>query len=174
MKYIIDTDTLKMIPYKETEEKKTLADIILPWVGTKEYDGVVADIQNWYYGFVSKTAWCATCVSYAAHLLGNPVEKYVGKFENVDLMKDHINKQGRLDCTKNYGGGAYTPVRGDLIFFSLKYSYKDCTHVGVVLEANPNTGNVTCISGNSSDMVKIDSYNYYTNKYVVAFGNMQN
>lgn len=173
MRYIVDTERLTITPLDETSEKKTLADIMTPWIGTKEYDGVIAEIQNWYYGRLVKDAWCATAVSYAAHLLGGEIEKIVGKYENVDSMKKHLVNQNRLDCTKNYGGGAYKPVRGDLVFFSAVHNYKDCTHVGVILTADNKTGYLETVSGNASDMVKRDTYNYLNDRYVVAFGNIQ-
>lgn len=171
MRYIIDTEKLTITPITESKPRN-LADIMKEWEGAREYEGIVAEIQKWYYGYVLEDAWCATSVSYAAHLAGGEIEKQVGKYENVDRMKDHLNQQNRLDCTKNYGGGAYIPKVGDLVFFSIKYSYKDCTHVGAITAVNASTGRISVISGNCDDMVKTKDYNYFTDRYVVAFGNL--
>ena len=85
-------------------------------------------------------------------------------------MKEHFNTRGFLDCTPNYGGGAYKAKRGDLVFFSDNHTYADCTHVGVVQAINYDTGYLQWIGGNTSDAISSKKTNYLTDKYVVAFG----
>lgn len=146
----------------------TLADLFEKYQGTKEYNGIVAEIQKWYYGNLVRDAWCATSVSYFAHVLN--ISDQTGKFENVDGMKDFMNKRHMLDCTRNYGGGTYLPKRGDLVFFSSYHKYVDCTHVAVVSKVDHATGEMDYVGGNQSDMICVKHANYLADKYVVAFG----
>lgn len=147
-----------------------MADIMESMLGAVEYDETVTKIQTWFYGTLMKTAWCCTCVSYCAEKAG--VAAQTGKYENVDSMKEFMNSINRLDCTKRYGGGAYKPKRGDVVFMSIAYSYADCTHVGVVAEVDNATGYLKVISGNSNDSIRYTEYNYLQDDYVVAFGNI--
>lgn len=137
-------------------------------IGTREYDGIVKKIQEWYYGRLVKASWCCTSLSYFAELCG--VGDQTGKHENVDRMKDYMRNRDMLDCTKNYGGGQYKPKMGDIVFMSSKHDFNDCTHVGAVYSIDNITGRIDVISGNCDDMIKIKSYNYLTDKYIVAFG----
>lgn len=152
----------------EPSTDKTIADYFEKYLGTKEYDGIVKTIQEWYYGRLVKAAWCATSVSYFAYVAGKG--SIVGKFENVNRMKEHLNRNNLLDCTKNYLGGNYKAKRGDLVFLSSTHKYEDCTHVGVVSEIDHATGRLVVVSGNSKDSIRLDEYNYLTDLYVVAFG----
>lgn len=171
MKCYVDGAPYNLVPAGDVPKINTLADEFEKYLGTKEYDGIVATIQKWYYGKLVKDAWCATSVSYFANLIG-VLDQLGGKAENVDVIKDRMNSKGRLDCTALYGGGHYKPKRGDLIFFSSKNIYKDCTHVGVVVEINHDTGYLKAISGNTSNKIGYTTHNYFTDKYVVAFGNV--
>lgn len=146
----------------------TIADAMELFIGAKEWDDTTRMIQEWYYGSFVKDAWCTTGLSYFADVCH--VIDQTGKHENVDKMKDYMNKRKMLDCTANYGGGSYKAKRGDVIFFSSKYTYRDCTHVGVISEINHDTGYVKYCSCNSKDSIRWDTRNYITDKYVVAFG----
>lgn len=176
MKIVIDTEkNIVMVDgdvvfnAESTGHKTDLAGMFEAYEGTKEYEGIVKVIQTWYYGDMVKAAWCATAVSYFAYICG--LSDLVGKYENVDYMKENLRSKGRLDCTANYGGGAYKPKRNDLVFFSKYNTYTDCTHVMVVQEIKGDY--VICIGGNTDDAITSKTYNYKTNKYVVAFGNLQ-
>lgn len=149
---------------------ETMADLFEQYLGVTEYNGVVIDIQTWYYGRLVKDAWCATSVSYFANKCG--VSEQVGKHENCDRMKDYMNKKGTLHKTKKYGGnGSYIPKRGDVVFMSSKNTYSDITHVGVVSSINGDKLKV--VSGNMKDMIQIDEYSLSTSTYVVAFGEVK-
>lgn len=66
----------------------TLADKFEEYAGTKEYHGIVAVIQRWFYGEMIRASWCATSVSYFAELLGI-LGQLGGKNENVyEMMMD--------------------------------------------------------------------------------------
>lgn len=159
----------KVVVEPEFNAKMTMADFAEEYLGNREWDDTLRNIQKWFYGKVLLLPWCATFASYMASL--SNVTEQVGKFDNVDLMKSHLNKQGRLDCTKNYGGGAYVPKRGDLVFFSAKHTYSDCTHVAIVTAFDNSTGKFEYIGGNQSNAVTMKTDNV-SNLYVVAFGNI--
>lgn len=143
----------------------TIADEMMKHEGAKEYEGIVATIQKWYYGSIVKQPWCATCISYFADICG--VSKQIGKHENVDRMKDYLNKQDKIKMSKAYGGD-YIPKKGDIIFFSSNHTYDDCTHVGAVISVTNN--NVTWIGGNTSDKIMVKTNNMKSDKYVVCYG----
>lgn len=175
MRVEIDTATktawLDGKEYALTEKQmsmiKTGADLMEEHLGTKEYEGIVADIQRWYYGRLVKAAWCATSVSYFLDKAG--VGKQTGRFESCTRMLESFKKRGYLDATAFYGGGAYSPKRGDIVFLSWKCKF-DPDHVGFISSINKDTGELVVTSGNSSDMIKQDSYNYFKDKRVIAFG----
>ena len=167
MKYLIDTDAGTCIPYGE-EKMGNIADEMEACIGAKEWDETVTKIQKWFYGYLSKTAWCATGLSYFSALAGKLEQ--TGMFENVDDMKEYMDSRNRLDCTKNYGGGAYKAKRGDVVFMSSKDDSLDWTHFGGWAEIAPDTGRGVIISCNHSDMIVIDTRNFITDKYVVAWG----
>lgn len=172
MKYLIDTDTGTCVPYTGVVLTfNNIADAMESCLGAKEWDETVEKIQKWFYGSFVKAAWCATGVSYFSMLAHKLTQ--TGQYENVDSMKEYMDSRGMLDCTKNYGGGAYVPKRGDIVFMSNKYSYLDCTHVGVVSEIDTHTGKVVVVSCNCDDMIKKKTYNYLTDKYVVAWGRIE-
>ena len=63
-KYIVDTDTGTCVPYDTSTYGVRLLSLMETHLGTREYDGIAATIQKWYYGSLVKAAWCATCLSY--------------------------------------------------------------------------------------------------------------
>lgn len=149
---------------------QTMADLFEQHLGVTEYNGIVIDIQTWYYGRLVKAAWCATSVSYFADKA--KVSNQVGKHENCDRMKDFMSAKGKLHKVKRYGGdGKYIPKRGDVVFMSSKNTYNDITHVGVVSSISGNELKV--VSGNMKDMIRIDTYYLNTSTYVVAFGEVE-
>lgn len=87
----------------------TLADMFAPHAGTHEYDGIVAEIQKWYYGSLVKASWCATSVSYFWHALkGNKILHA----ENVKVLLDQCKSSGMRLITE------LTDMRrGDIVFF---------------------------------------------------------
>lgn len=66
---------------------KTITDCFEPYIGTKEYNGIVKTMIEWYYGHFAKVAWCAISCSYMANQLGIS-DQFGGKNDNVyHLMK---------------------------------------------------------------------------------------
>lgn len=144
---------------------KNLASEFMKHVGAKEYTGIVETIQKWYYGSLVKDAWCATSVSYFAEQCG--LSEQIGKHENVDRMKEYMEKRGKIKMSPAYGGD-YKPKKGDLVFFSKGNTYKDCTHVGVV--SGVKEDNITWVGGNTSDAIATKINNMRYDKYLVCFG----
>lgn len=168
-KYLIDTDAGTCVPFSGgVLLYDNIADAIESCLGASEWDATTEKIQTWFYGSFVKDAWCATGLSYFSMLAKKLTQ--TGQHENVDSMKEYMDSRGMLDCTKNYGGGAYVPKRGDVVFMSGKYSYLDCTHVGVVSEVDTHTGRVVVTSCNCDNSIKKKTYNYLTDKYIVAWG----
>lgn len=60
----------------------TIATELAKYRGSMEYEGIVAVIQEWYYGHIERSAWCATTVSYFANQLGI-LDQLGGKSNNV-------------------------------------------------------------------------------------------
>lgn len=166
-----DLTSLVIDGNEQIKKRSIISEEMCKYVGAKEYTGIVATIQRWYYGKLVRDAWCTTAISYFANLCGVSVQ--TGKHENVDLLKVYMNNRKSLDCTKRYGGGTYKAKAGDIIFFSTKHLYKDCTHVGAVIDINHSTGWVKWIGGNTGNTIAIRENNYLTDPYVVAFGKIE-
>lgn len=151
-KYIIDTDTGICTPYTDTETTgEKLFNLFKSFEGVKEYDGIVATIQKWYYGDLVKSAWCATAVSYFAHRLGLSL-----KAENVNLLREQCKalKTGSYFSKGNFPS---TIKKGDILFWlwdgkSMTNTSKK--HVGVCAADTASTAETCpCIGGNQSDSI---------------------
>ena len=164
-KYIIDTETGICEPYnEETPETKgeKLYKLFKQFEGTKEYDGIVAQIQRWYYGSLVEASWCATAVSYFADQLGLPI-----KAENVNLMRC------RCEALSAGGTGKYWDRRtsglpdvirkGDILFWLWSGDQMTITsskHVGVCAadKVAIQSAVVPCIGGNQDDKICVKNY----------------
>lgn len=176
MKLIIDTDLMTVA--KAPGKGITIADAMEDKIGIIEYDAYVQEIQKWFYGRMVEAAWCATGLSYFAWRVG--VTEQTGKHENVDRMKEYMDAMDTLYTTQNYirkniPWQEYSPKRGDVVFMSSKKKFADCTHVGVV-SAVDNTVGTLCVcscnvnSPGRKDGCYLNTYNYKTDNYIVAFG----
>lgn len=144
---------------------KNLAQEFKKHLGVKEYTGIVETIQKWYYGSLVKDAWCATSMSYFAEQCN--LSEQIGKHENVDKMKEYMEKRGKIKMSPSYGG-SYKPKKGDVVFFSKGNTYTDCTHVGTVLSISGD--NITWVGGNTGDAITTRINNMRYDKYLVCFG----
>lgn len=177
MKIVIDT-TLRTCTFQEECEnvirETNCASKLADHLGTKEYDGIVAEIQKWYYGRLVKAAWCATCVSYFCYKYakqGSFMQTH--KYESCTAMRAALIKNNLYDSTKHYGGGNYKAKIGDIVFISWKNNPNSPDHVGFVHDIDHTTGELLVISGNSSDMIKVDAYNYLNDKRIIGFGRVE-
>lgn len=111
-KYIIDFDKGTIEEYKgETvtfPKGYELLDMMKPYLGTREYDGIVDTIQRWYYGSLVKAPWCATCLSYFLNGIGVNI-----KSENVFTLMTKAEQSG---VGKLYWPNEMTPQKGDILF----------------------------------------------------------
>ena len=166
MKYIIDTETMKITPYEEkptttnkpNTPRKTrgvqMVEQLEKWKGAHEWDGIVSGIQTWFYGCMSKTSWCATTMSYLLTAGGIPTRK-----ENV---------KGLLDFgVKSVVGRFYnkyelprTIKRGDILFFLWNgdtMTETSSKHV-TMCEEDTYGDMILCIGGNQSDGINPARY----------------
>lgn len=157
-KYIVDTEFGTCTPYAATNPQNA-ADFLAQYEGVKEYEGVVAEIQKWYYGSLVKAAWCATCMSWAFHKLSIPVDKS----ENVyQLMRN-------CQYAATQGHGAFysksnLPTklqRGDICFLLFSSSPMTTTsskHVTAFWQ-DAESNMIQCIGGNQNDSICRKTYN---------------
>lgn len=158
----IYTDNLQELvinDYKIVKPNVTIATELAKYRGTKEYDGIVADIQKWYYGRLVKSSWCATTISYFADKLGI-LSQLGGKNENVyNMMKA---------CQKASPSKFYTRdnlpkkiFKDDILFMLWEGDTMTATsskHV-CVAEYDTTTDEIFCIGGNQKDKVCTLKYN---------------
>lgn len=163
-KYIIDTETGICEPYhEEIPEAKgeKLYKLFKQFEGTKEYDGIVAQIQKWYYGSLVKASWCATAVSYFASQLGIPI-----KAENVNVLKTACDILAKGGIGKYYDrrttGLPEFIYKGDILFWLWSGDQMTNTsskHVGVcAADTSIYSTVVPCIGGNQDNKICVKNY----------------
>lgn len=133
----------------------TLIEQFEKYIGTREYNGIVATIQTWYYGYVSKTAWCATSMSYMANECGI-LDQLGGKNEGVYEMY--------LACKAKHGKGKFYDYdslpdmipKGAVCFFLRR----GASHVTLAYEDKhlDKLKYIACLGGNQNDSICIKSY----------------
>lgn len=149
-------DGIEYVP-SENAPLLTLADVMEVYEGTKEYTGVVAAAQKWYYGYVSKTPWCATFLCWCLAQMGIRAYTLDGRAENVYILNELLIQAAAKDKVKiidpKYG------ERGDIIIYgwSVPFSTMSSKHVGVIY--SPLEGSLyPTIGGNQDDMIKVTKY----------------
>lgn len=153
---------------------KTITDAFAPYVGTKEYDGIVATIQKWFYGDLVKASWCATSVSYFADQIGI-LDQIGGKNENVYRMMQAAEKgckasgKGLFAYAKDLKGK--TIKRGTILFFlnsSAPMTETSGKHVTTAYEpfVYGSGQYCKCLGGNQSDSIRVSSY-YQSRIYAI-------
>lgn len=160
--------TINGIDYKPVTEPDyfTVSDVYYHYLGTKEYDGIIATIQRWYYGTLVKDSWCATSMSWALAQLGLREYTLKGKYENVYLMNNALS-QGVSDnrCERvNVNDLRY----GDILIFCWddNFSLTAGKHITSYVERY-DSNYVKCIGGNQND--GIFEKNYPINKIVTGY-----
>ena len=131
----------------------------------------VYPIYDWYnltkpasikYG----SPWCAMFLSYV--LNGNGYIKSFPVEASCDKMREYFQKFGYW-----YEPNERKPSPGDIIFFSNKNTWKDCTHVGIVMMCDYYNELLTTYEGNTSKMVAPRVYSFKNNPYIVGYADLQ-
>lgn len=166
MKYIIDTETMRVTPYEEKKTENTtgktrgvqMVEQLEKWKGAREWDNIVSGIQKWYYGYMSKTSWCSTTISFLLTAVGIPVRR-----ENVKSLYD-FGKSSNIGTfyTNNdiKNGMPGTIKRGDILFFLWDGDKMETTskkHV-TMCEEDTDGDMILCIGGNQSDGINPATY----------------
>lgn len=170
MKYIIDTDTMQITPYEEkpTTTNKAysprkprgvqMVEQLEKWKGSHEWDNIVSGIQTWYYGYMSKTSWCSTAISFLLTAVGIPVRR-----ENVKALYDFGRNSGvgRFFTHNDIRTGIPGTIkRGDILFFLWegdKMETNSKKHV-TMCEQDTDGEMILCIGGNQSDGINPARY----------------
>lgn len=126
---------------------------------TVEYNGIVAEIQKWYYGYVQHSAWCATSTSYFAYQAG-VLDQLGGRNEGVyEMMKacEVAHASGRVKG-KFYGYGNFpeTIPKGAVIFFQ-RLGLSHVAHCYEPIKYS-KLGWIQCIGGNQNDRICVKRY----------------
>lgn len=157
-KYIIDTEAGTCQPYDELF-KPNIADFLAQYEGAREYDGVVAVIQKWYYGSLVKAPWCATCMSWVLSKLGIPVDKA----ENVYTLMRNCQYAATQGHGTFFSRSELPPElnRGDvcfLLFSGTTMTTTSSKHVTAYIK-DAGANSIHCIGGNQSDGIFTKTYN---------------
>ena len=136
---------------EEKKVKTTIVDEFTKYIGTVEYNGIVAEIQKWYYGYVKHDAWCATSTSYFANVAG-VLDQLGGKNEGVYEMMVATKKLHQRDGRYwDYPNIPYNLKKHDVIFFQrngmshVAHLWKDEIYTG--------SGTISVLGGNQSDSI---------------------
>lgn len=160
-KFIIDTDAGTVVPMTADHGESIGCKIASGFevnAGVKEYDGIVATIQTWFYGHLVKASWCATAMSYMMQTAGLTGVRE----ENVNLLRIAC-KCKALAGKGHFYDWASLPnkiKRGDVCF----WLFDGCTmtntskkHVNVCT-ADTDGQTIQCIGGNQDDMICTKPY----------------
>lgn len=149
-------DGVEYIPKPQsTETPLTVVDVFRRYQGTKEYYGIVAKIQKWFYGSVVQAPWCATSMSWALAQLGL-MKKTIGtKQENVYLFEKALiaNKCQKVESPDDLKAGDLV-----LLNFSVNWGVSANKHI-TAYTGSRNGDMIDCIGGNQSDQIKVTAYN---------------
>lgn len=119
-------------------------------VGNNEANGTHAKYLS-YLGFSPSTAWCAAFVSWCANEAGID-ETVIPRTAAVSSFLDYFKKAGTF---RELASG-YTPSPGDLIIWKAKGR----SHIGIVKEYNQEANTLITVEGNSSNAVRVNTYQY--------------
>lgn len=135
---------------------KTLIEAFSEYIGVREYDGIVAVIQKWYWGRLVKEAWCATSLSYFANecgILDQLGGKNAGVWEMMNACKARHESDGRFVFWKDLD----EIQTGDVIFMQRNgASHVTIATINIKYASCEKT--IPCLGGNQNDMICIKEY----------------
>lgn len=160
-------DFLKDEYYKETKAPEgglTLADVFEKYEGQKEWEGIVPEIQNWFYGEEMKTPWCATAVCWGLAQLGLFRYTLERKGNNDNVWE--LNKSLLRAVNMGKALSINIPARGDIVIMSFdgEFTQTGRKHVTVYVEPY-DMGSFVGIGGNQDNRIKKSTYD---NAYIVG------
>lgn len=147
---------LKKIP-EPVEEKPaevlTLADVMSNYIGTKEYEGIVAVCQKWYYGGAYQAPWCATFLSWCLSQMGLLTATLDIKLENVyNCWNKLMNKtrEGKVTLISSPSQSK----RGDIVVFNWDKTFNTVSSKHIAVATGLFKDNkIEVIGGNQDDMI---------------------
>lgn len=154
--YIIGRNTAET---PVNNEYITLADVYEKYNGTVEYEGIIKNMQEWFYGSMVKSAWCATSLCWCLAQLGllnYTIGKKQAAYENVYHLTLAL-----ISGTCDYIGYPEDLKRGDIVAFNFSGNFSPVSnkHITVVYKDYEGDGNLWCIGGNQSDKIQVTAYN---------------
>lgn len=160
-KFIIDTDAGTVVPMTADREESIGCKIAEGFEvndGVKEYEGIVATIQTWYYGHLVKSAWCATAMSFMMNSAGLRGVRE----ENVNLLRIACKAKAIAGEGKFYDRSKLplTIRRGDVCFWLFDGSTMTNTskkHVNVCTD-DTDGQTIWCIGGNQDNKISVKPY----------------
>lgn len=160
-KFIIDTDNGTCTPMPADRRKSVgyrIASGFEAHEGVKEYDGIVAAIQTWFYGHLVKASWCATSMSFMMQSAGLAGVRE----ENVNLLRIACKAKALAGKGVFYDKSKLPEEirRGDVCFWLFDGSTMTNTskkHVNVCT-ADTSGQTIQCIGGNQDDMICTKPY----------------
>lgn len=160
-KFIIDTDVGTVVPMTADCGESIGCKIAAGFEvneGVKEYDGIVATIQTWFYGRLVRASWCATAMSYMMQAAGLSGVRE----ENVNLLRIACKAKALAGKGTFYDKSQLPPTirRGDVCFWLFEGSTMTNTskkHVNVCT-ADSDNQTIQCIGGNQDDMICTKPY----------------
>lgn len=164
-KYIIDTDAGTVVPYTDSNSiGERMVTILQAHRGDVEYTGFCKTVQEWFYGTLVESAWCATAISYLAAQTGllTRDEGNENVFWLMETCRDLDGKKGTF-----YSTPPQSIQKGDILFWLWEgdkmtpYSKK---HVGLA-EYDSSADTIYCIGGNQKNKVCTLKYD---RKYLYA------
>lgn len=154
--FIIDTDAGTVVPMTADHGESVGCKIVAGFEvneGVKEYEGIVATIQSWFYGRLVRASWCATSMSYMMQAAGLPGVRE----ENVNLLRIACKAKALAGKGVFYDKSKLPPTirRGDVCFWLFDGSTMTNTskkHVNVCT-ADTDGQTIQCIGGNQDNMI---------------------
>lgn len=147
---------LKKIPdpvEEKPEELLTLADVMEHYKGTREYDGVVAICQKWYYGSIYQAPWCATFLSWCLAQMGLLAITLDTKLENVYNCWNKLMNKTREGKVTLITSPSKTQ-RGDIVVFNWSETFNTTSSKHIAVATGLFDGNkIEVIGGNQDDMI---------------------
>lgn len=159
--YYLSSLELAELMYPETTMNSsyfTVTDVFEKYVGTREYDGIVAVIQKWFYGSLVKAAWCATSMCWCLAQLGLRAYTIDGKYENVYNLFTALTqgvKKGKCDIVTNVN----QLKRGDIIVLNYSGNFTTTSSKHVTSFVRMENNQLVCLGGNQNDGINYRKYN---------------